>query len=161
MDDLVEVRARDCACPGTPHPDGDVVYMLPRLPLDAGLEAAFIWETNKSNARAVFREWLTVFVRYCAKGWNLTDDVDGVQVARPFNVTALLEDASFGLAVASWAGDRYTEAVTSPLGLSALPKSGIGQTGSSISPVPASIPSSRGSRSRNGSGGKRSAVASL
>ena len=37
---LVPVPVGDCRCPGTPHEDGDVVFLYPKLGMEGGSEVA-------------------------------------------------------------------------------------------------------------------------
>lgn len=45
------IRIRDCACPGAPHPDGDLVRLRPKLPAVAGAEASTVLYLNPDPAR--------------------------------------------------------------------------------------------------------------
>lgn len=131
MTDPVAVRVRACACPDTPHPDGDVVYILPTLPLAGGILAeqqmierfaSIPTPANPSDAdlervaaarlRAVVPVWWDTFIRHGAVGWNLVD-ADGAPV--PFDVEAILADYGIARPVADAAAERYQGAVIAPL----------------------------------------------
>lgn len=155
MAEPVPVRARDCACPGSPHPEGDIVYIRPTLSLDGGLAAtealreisereirtpADATDAQKQEIglerinRALQGKWLRVFLEHGAVGWNLDE---------PFSVEALLEDYSLARPVADEAADRYTMAVLAPFMKPSAPTSPLGLTADSTSPSPASSRSPR------------------
>jgi hypothetical protein len=69
---MTPVRFRDCACPGTPHPNGDTVTFKPRLSFDenvAALSAIFSGD-GVGNAN---KAW-GVYLRHGVVAWNLLDD---------------------------------------------------------------------------------------
>lgn len=162
--DLEAVRVRDCTCPGTPHPDGDEVYLLPTLGLEGGAAAELDLDAVKSlpakrATDALLARWTVTFVRYGAVGWNWLrtaakdqpSDPDRIE-AVPFDVEILCSDYSLARLVAVKANDLYSEAVTAPLREAAVVplnrqqrRSRRGQTGSSTSAKRA--PTSRSSRS--------------
>lgn len=124
--ELVFARMRDCACPGTPHADGDGVWLTPTVSLAAGLalerdlqaaleeaiEAGPV--TEASLSAPIVSRWLDTLIRYCAVGWNLVDELgDGV----PWDPALLLADYNLARPVADIAADLYTERVLSPLAL--------------------------------------------
>lgn len=146
MAEPVPVRARDCACPGSPHPDGDIVYIRPTLSLDGGLAAdealreiaaEIPTPPNASEEQKaliglqrlerVQSRWLRVFLTHGAVGWNL---------AEPFSTEALLED--YGLA-----RPAASSAVLAPFTKPSAPTSPPGLTADSTSPTQ---PSSRSPR---------------
>lgn len=111
MTEPTSVRVRDCACPGTPHPDGDVVYLAPKLSLAGGLAADFDIRKAAGDGTFLAQLWQVTFVRYGAIGWNLVDEDGPVD----FDVNALLEDYTLARPVAEAADDLYGEAVMRPL----------------------------------------------
>lgn len=146
---LVPVRVRACACPDSPHPDGDIVYLLPSLSLEGGAAAEFdLMQTQdvldeQRRTYALLARWTATFVRYGAVAWNWLDDTGPV----PFDAETLVADYRVSRLVAGKANELYSEAVTAPLLEAAEaanpspPKrpSRRGQTGRSTSPRPASI----------------------
>lgn len=104
------VVIRDCSCPGTPHPDGDEVYLHSTLPMLGGIVAEQAMVGAKSTDELT-QTWLLIFVRYGAYGWNLVDEDGPV----PFDVDVLLGDWMIGRPVALKAADLYQEAVAAPL----------------------------------------------
>ncbi len=130
MADLIEARARDCACPGTPHEDGDVVYLRPTLGIEGGLEAeADLLEAiqqfpipermskreedaaTTARGRFLRPKWFVTFLRHGAVGWNLVD-AEGDDV--PFDVERLVADYSLARMPGDKAADLYGPAVLAP-----------------------------------------------
>jgi hypothetical protein len=127
MPDLIEVRVRDCACPGTPHPDeGDLVYLLPMLGLDGGIlaEQQMLTALPEGANAGLARRWLHTFVEYGAVGWNLIDEDGPV----PFDVATLLADWRLARPVADRASDLYADAVMAPFQQASPKSSRTGQT---------------------------------
>ena len=145
MTDMVEVRVRDCACPDTPHPDGDLVYLRPVLGLIGGLEA------QRENTRAINDALLEVLGRSPSdkdiEALTADDSAFAQRVAAvanellilrwvpvfirhgaagwnwigndgrpvPFDVDVLLGDYELGRPVADAAADQYSDALMRPL----------------------------------------------
>ncbi len=149
MQALFPVRVRDCACPGTPHEDGDTVSMTPTLDLEGGLIAEQQMLANYQDTPVLTRLWMDTFVRYGAKGWNLIDE-QGEPV--PFDVELILADYAIARPVANWASDRgWGNLVMAPF-LQALDKqSPTGRTAATTSARPARTRSRSGSRSQRDS----------
>ena len=131
MPERVEVRVRDCACPDTPHADGDIVYLRPTLSLEGGIAATQDYQEvlggkgdATSMSRDLTRRWLVDFVRYGAVGANFIE---------PFDVQVILDDYSLAEPVSEKANDLYAEAVLRPLGLSVPTTSPRGRTARSTS----------------------------
>lgn len=148
MSDLVPVRARDCACPGTPHEEGDIVFLLPKPSLALGLA----WQYDISQAQnargevdanTVRQLWLQTYVRHGAVGWNLTDNGKPV----PFSIEALVSDFELAYPVADKADDLYSEVVMRPLLARLSGTSQPGPTNGSIHPLTQSTPKRRKSSS--------------
>jgi hypothetical protein len=117
------VRVRDCACPGTPHEEGDGVFLATSLSAEGGIVA----EQQMGETRDVdelTRRWLITFVRYGAKDWNLQDE-DG---PRPFDVEELLADWALARPVALRAGELYQAAVAAPFQTAPAKPSRTGRT---------------------------------
>lgn len=121
MAELVMVRARDCACPDTPHEEGDFVYLLPILGIEGGMAAELDLQAVQTfppdrRGQALFARWFGTFLRYGAVGWNLTEKDDkGRTVPRPFDVDVLTSSYADWRDVAERANDLYSEAVMRPL----------------------------------------------
>lgn len=150
MPDTIAVRFRDCACPGTPHPDGDVAELRPHLDLAGGSEALrsvsvfsedkdgnTLWKLAPSSE---FQERLwPVYLRRGVVSWNVVDE-DGKPV--PLEAVADLpyEDA---YELADRADDIYGGEVLAPFlkRMSKLLKDG--QTAPSTPPRRKSSPKRR------------------
>jgi hypothetical protein len=141
MPEPIPVRVRDCACPDTPHPDGDVVYLRPTLSLAGGIAAQQDLVASDGNTEELIRRWFSTYVRYGAVGWNFLDEAGPV----PFTVETLLDDFTLGSPVAEMADTLYSEAVLAPLGLSRSRTSPTGPTAASTSRTRRSRSTSRAS----------------
>ena len=132
MPDPIPVRVRDCACPDTPHPDGDVVYLAPMLGLEAGIRAEQDLIAAAGDADQLTRRWLDTFLRYSTTGWNLTGE-GGAPV--PFDVEVLIADWRLARPVANAAADLYSDAVLAPFVKAPAPPSPTGPTVRTTSPI--------------------------
>lgn len=116
-------RIRDCTCPGTPHAEGDGVFLRDTITLRGGLAAervivgvindlALRGETEESAIDdALTPGLLDVYLRDGCTGWNVEDEDGPV----PFVLEDLLADYNLALPVAQKAQELYTEAVMRPL----------------------------------------------
>lgn len=130
MTDRIPVRVRACACPDTPHPDGDVVYILPTISLEGGMAAeaelaaviaavplpAGAGEAERARVaaertRRLRPRWFRAFIEHGAVGWNLVGE-GGAPV--PFDAAAVVADYSLGRVVAEACDARYSDAVLAP-----------------------------------------------
>jgi len=103
------IRVRDCACPGTPHEEGDFVLLAPTLSAAGGIAAEQAM-TETRDPDALTGKWLILFVRYGALDWTFTDDNGPV----PFDVDALLADWALARPVAIRAGELYQASIIAP-----------------------------------------------
>lgn len=129
----IEVRVRDCECPGTPHAEGDVVYVAPRPSLACGLEAREDVRQSLGSGTLLAERWLVTFVKHGAIGWNLLDE-DGDPV--PFDVRVILGDFDLAEPVAEKCDELYGDTVTRPFLESIRKLLQRGRTGGSTSPTP-------------------------
>jgi hypothetical protein len=152
MSDLVAVRVRDCACPDTPHDEGDLVYMATTVGLELGMAAELDMESvgdfpEDRKATALMAKWGVTYVLYGAVGWNWIQlDDKGKPAPRPFDVSVLLADYRLGKPVADKGADLYGPTVMGPFLEAATkakarrtPPSSNGSTRNSTSPPPVSI----------------------
>jgi hypothetical protein len=167
MAERIEVRVRDCQCPDTPHPDGDVVYLLPHLSLEGGaaaeldLIASQSIEDRERATHWLLARWTSTYVRYGAVGWNWTQlDERGRPEPLPFDIELLLADYRISKEIANKANELYSEAVMGPLLEAAQPppnraqrRSRTGRTASSTSRRRGSTPSASRSSSPDASDG--------
>ena len=118
-DPLVPVEGVACPCPGLPHPDGDTVFLLPKLGLFGGaLAQRKIIEAinNKADRDEIMAALTEAYVRYGVAAWSFVD-ADGKPLElNPENIkSTLLDDFSRGSLVADKADDLYIESLLSPL----------------------------------------------
>ena len=144
MTEPIAVRVRDCACP-TPHEEGDVVYLAPKLTLAGGLQAQADIIEAAGNGGMLAASWQITFVKHGAIGWNFIDDEGPV----PFDVNVLLDDYELASPVAEKADELYGESVMRPLLQRLNPTSRNGRTNGSTSATPRSTTKPRG-RSSHG-----------
>jgi hypothetical protein len=134
MPDLVSVRVRDCACPDSPHADGDVVYLAEMLDLAGGLaaEAILLEEVRKGepSVDALTHRWAEPMTRHGAKGWNLLD-ADGEPV--PFDIDVILADFRLARPIADKAIELYQDAILAPFVQTPPARSPTGPTGGTTS----------------------------
>lgn len=138
-----------CRCPGTPH-DGDTVYLRPTLDLRGGIvaqrkivaliQAAGEGEADTDDILASLAE------TYCLSGvvdWTFTNgDTKKVEVSEQAIRDLILDDFTYGIAVAEAASNLYNSAVLDPL---------VAQASKSLPPTRTKGSTSR----RTGSSGKR------
>lgn len=117
-------RFRDCACPGTPHPDGDTVTYPERLTFDQNVMAvSAIFEGDGGpHANKAFRVYL-----HSPLAWNVVD-ADGKPV--PLDVDSL--EFADQYEIADYGDTLYAGTVLAPLlrRTAALSKSGPTPAGS-------------------------------
>ena len=105
------VRFRDCACPGTPHPNGDTVTYHERLSFEANVAAvtAIFGGDGDANANTAF----AVYLHHGPASWNLLDE-EGLPV--PLDREALdALDFADQWEIADHADDIYRDTVLAPL----------------------------------------------
>lgn len=141
--ELVSVRVSECRCDGTPHPDGDVVYLFPTLTFDGGAAATAALRESVGTPdldRVLGRSYL----QHQVAGWNVVDD-EGRAV--PFALDALLNDWNLGRIVAERADELYSEDLLRPLVASVSTSSGRGLT-DHLPPTSPRTPSTKPRRKR-------------
>ena len=157
MPDTIPVRFRDCTCPDTPHPDGDVAELRPYLDYPGGAEAlaairrAMDETTAAAEAdptldadamrTALMAEYaVPVFIRRGVVAWNVVDDDGPVPVTRAALDALRWEDA---YELGDRADDIYGGQVLAPLVKRISTSSSNGRTAGSAprkrSPKPRSV----------------------
>lgn len=112
--DDIPVPIGPCDCPGTPHGDGDVVFLAPVLSTTAGQAAQGAIAEAGDAARLEELLW-RVYRDHCITGWNFVDrDGDPVPLTRE-NRERGLPFAKGGRLVAEKADDLYAPDVLAPL----------------------------------------------
>jgi len=121
-ENLVPVCVGACHCPGTPHPDGDFVYLRPKLGLREGIilqEPVADW-LNVPAADRPGQEYMRAELseRYLILGiaeWNLTDE-DGAIVVNPLSIREhLLNDFDRAEPAAEKGDELYSDVALGPL----------------------------------------------
>lgn len=119
MAELEAVRVRDCACPDTPHEEGDIVFVLPKPSIECGAaaEIAMLESADQPHPETwLLARWTDTFVRYGAVGWNwLRYDDKARHEPVPFDVEVLLADYGIGRLVAVKANELYQAVFLGPL----------------------------------------------
>ena len=131
----IAVAIGECHCVGTPHPDGDIVYLAPKASLRLGLAANAAIGQAKDVIQ--LQELLGIaFVRYGVTGWNVVDEHGKPVDVNNETVEARLTWDAGGRVVADRAADLYTDAIISPLVPPPPSSPPPGPTASSTSPIP-------------------------
>lgn len=114
---LVPVRVA-CPCPGTPHPDGDTVYLYPKLGLAGGIVAG---QQVRNYSPALGVERLTAqltetWVLFGVADWTFIDaEAKPLPVSEAAIRDLLLADYTLATPVADKADELYAGAVLDPL----------------------------------------------
>jgi hypothetical protein len=110
-----------CRCPGTPH-DGDTVYLRPHLDLRGGMIAQRkVIDLIQARGQGADTDEILASLGevFCLNGvvdWTFTNgDTKPVPVSDQAIRDLILDDFTFGIAVADAASDLYTPAVLDPL----------------------------------------------
>jgi hypothetical protein len=110
----VPVSIGPCECPGTPHGDGDFVYLAPVLSAPGGMAAqGAISDANTDSVRLQELMW-RVYRDHCIVGWNLVDDEGEPVPLTAENKEQALPYGKGGQTVADKADDLYNEDVLRP-----------------------------------------------
>ena len=144
--EAVEVRVRDCECPGDFHNGtGDVVFLRPKPSMALGLAVEADMLRSAASGQLLERAWAISYIRHGVTGWNF---VDAEGKSRPLDVDELLDDFDMGKLIAEKADELYGDRVVTPF-IERLfpsstqeqpPSSPPGPTTDSTSPPPASPP---------------------
>lgn len=125
------------------HHDSHKVFLLPNLPLEGGIAAEQAMVEAAGDSNELVRRWISVFVRYGAKDWDLCGE-DGEPI--PFDLDALLSNYRLSRSVADMAADLYRDAVVAPFQTEQQTRSPTGQTAPTTSPRRTPTRKPRGSR---------------
>lgn len=120
---MSEINIGACTCPGTPHPDGDLLEMRDKLGLAGGsvltsialdyIQTPMVQRHPVANLIADLR---VAYVEQGAIGWNLLGEDGEPLPFTPDNLKAqVLEDYSRGVAAADAGDQMYYGAVLAPL----------------------------------------------
>ena len=122
--ELVPVRVGYCPCEGSPHADGDTVYLYPELSMSGGMAAQgaiseAMTDTGLDQVR--LQELLAqVWITHGVASWTFLADPqpNGERPTIPLtpeNIVRALPFGKGGRLVADKADDLYNEAVLAPL----------------------------------------------
>jgi hypothetical protein len=116
------VKFRDCACPGTPHTDGDTVTFRDQLDFSANARAVGLIFSGEGEPNST-KAW-PVYLHEGPIAWNLLDE-DGEPVLLTRDALDALEFAD-QYEIADRADDIYRDTVLAPLvrRMNALSKAG-------------------------------------
>lgn len=112
-DELVAVPVGECQCSGTPHPDGDVVYLRPKLGMARSL--AVIRGAALDDPEVAEMQLTIGYARFGIADWNLTNGdgkkmpLDGEHLAR------FAEEDPRTILVAVKGDELYAKEVITPL----------------------------------------------
>jgi hypothetical protein len=141
----------DCPCPGTPHPNGDTVYLRPTPGLVGGVMIRNRYvdistrlyalqqrgEMNDTDTAEATGQLLETYLRAGIASWTLVDEQgQPVEVTRD-SITAFEEHWQAATVVADRADDLYKSVVLDPLRMA-------GSTSSNGSPTTASTSATNG-----------------
>lgn len=135
----VEVRLGACLCAGTPHLDGDVVYLAAKLPTPAGHAAVRALSQGGDLEVTI----LAGIIRYSIVGWNFVDDKGNDVSVTPDNVDRYLPWNEGGKEVAAEARKQYMAEGNGPFSSSTSRRT----SKNSSPPSPTGAPTSRTPRS--------------
>lgn len=129
MPDFVPVEVGACRCPGAPHPDGDIVFLHPKLSLRGGLIAEREMvnlsmrqqQPNPSpggSTATLELEGLLLetYVRFGVADWTFVDDSgEPVPVTEAEINERLLSDFAYARPIGEKGDELYTQAILDPL----------------------------------------------
>jgi hypothetical protein len=115
--DNVPVPLGYCPCEGTPHPDGDIVYLYPELSAPAGMAVRGLMVEGASGIGAeTFQERLgELWLKVAVASWTFLDDDGSPIPLTPENIVRALPYGKGGRLVADKADDLYADSVVAPL----------------------------------------------
>ena len=108
----VEVRIGECECEGTPHPEGDVALLRPRLLPGDAIAAMSVFQSGRA-ATEMQRDYGMVLLRGGLVGWNIEDDGKVIPLDA-LDSGALDWETTLRL-IADKADDLYSEGLLRPL----------------------------------------------
>src|SRR5436190_2313140 len=111
---LVPVPIGVCPCPGTPHEDGDIVYLAPVLSTPGGMAASAAIREGMSDP-VLFAERLgVIWLRHGIRSWTFLDEEGDPVPVSSEAADDLLPWAKGGRLVADKADDLYAQDVLAP-----------------------------------------------
>lgn len=118
---LIPVPVGDCRCPGTPHEDGDTVFLYPKLGMEGGIAvqtAVFINDNASERVQAAY----VALVDHGIADWTFTNG-DGSKIPiNPATIRGSLPWMEGGSDVAMAAFTQYADVVRTANGVPLAPK---------------------------------------
>lgn len=111
----VPVDIGPCECPGTPHGDGDIVYLAPALSMAGGMAAQGVIQAAGNDPIKLQELLSMLWIRHGVVDWNLVDEAGDKVELTEANVAQALPFGKGGRLVADRADDLYAEDILAPL----------------------------------------------
>lgn len=111
----VPVPLGSCYCPGSPHAEGDVVYLHPELSMAGGLAAQAIAQATGNDIVAIQERLADLWIRHGVADWNLVDGDGDPLPLTPDSIASALPYGKGGRLVAERADELYAEDILGPL----------------------------------------------
>lgn len=111
----IEVPIGPCECPGTPHPDGDLVYLAPALSMAGGMAAQGVIAEAAGDSVRLQELLAALWLKHGVVGWNLLDDAGQPVEITDASLATALPYGKGGRQVAERADDLYAEDILAPL----------------------------------------------
>lgn len=121
MSDPTEVVIGECPCPGTSHPEGDVVFLKDEPDVPMFVAFNITWSDVSQESLSI-NEWqadiqgrlAALYLRHGIRRWTFTDEKDNSVPITPGNVARLLPYMKGGKEVADACAELYSEKLTAP-----------------------------------------------
>lgn len=111
---LIPVPVGACRCPGSPHEDGDTVFLYPKLGLDAGIAVQSAVQTNDPGPGRLAAAYQALIDHNIAD-WNITNGDGSKLPIDKAHIRAALPWMEGGKEVADKLLIMHQEAVLAPL----------------------------------------------
>lgn len=110
---LVPVSVGACRCPGTPHPDGDEVFLYPELPISVGIRCHAAMAVL-NDAVEITAQVLQILTEGCIADWTILG-ADGAKLEiNPATIRGALPYNRGGKDVVEAVAARFTSDLTNP-----------------------------------------------
>ena len=108
------VHIAECPCPGTPHPDGDTVFLAPLLSMAGGMAAQVAMSEGSTDLIALQEMLARVYLTHGVVGWTFVDDQGQPIPVSYANAMLLLPYGKGGRLVADKADELYAQDLLAP-----------------------------------------------
>jgi hypothetical protein len=113
MDENIAVPLGPCACDGTPHPEGDVVYLRPKLGMARAM--AVIQGATFNDIKVAEMQLAIGYARFGIADWNLSNGDGKKRELDGDHLQAFAEEDPRALLVAMRGDGLYADEVLRPL----------------------------------------------